>query len=45
MLIKTKEEIIALKTDLILKSIEFGLYFKELEDKHEKSFKLRDESK
>ena len=31
--IKTKDEIINLKTDLIIKSIELGLYFKELEEK------------
>lgn len=33
--IKTKEEIINLKTDLIIKSIELGLYFKELKEKNE----------
>ena len=31
-LIKTKEEIIILKTDLIFKSIQLGIYFKELQD-------------
>lgn len=31
--IKTKEEIITLKMDLIIKSIELGLYFKRLKDK------------
>lgn len=31
--IKTKEEIMNLRSDLLFKSIELGLYFKELEDK------------
>lgn len=34
--IMTKEEIMTLKMDLIIKSIELGLYSKELEEENEK---------